>query len=78
MNKNRKNHQKHEIKDDYVALDIMSNTECTGMIPTPPLSSDDVDGYSEIYSVTQQEAINAQKADTAKQQKRRSSKTKNR
>jgi hypothetical protein len=59
-------------EDNYVSLDIASTTECTGMIPGPPLDDAQVDAYSEIYSVPQQKAYNAKKADSPEEQKRRS------
>ncbi len=34
--------------DDY---SVASASECTGLIPSVPCSSDEVDSYSEIYDV---------------------------
>lgn len=42
--------------DDYVSLDISSANECTGMVPTPPLTEAEVEGYSDVYSVPQKKA----------------------
>ena len=30
---------------------VASATECTGLMPTPPATSQEVDSYSEIYDV---------------------------
>lgn len=65
--------QEHSFEDDYATLDIASTTDCTGMIPTPPLNEYEVDNYADIYSVPQQSAVNAQKADSTSQQRKRSS-----
>jgi len=51
--------QENDFEDDGVIRDIASSTECTGMIPTPPLTDEEVDNYNDIFSVTQQSAHNA-------------------
>ncbi len=65
--------QENSFEDDYVSLDIASITECTGMIPTPPLNDDEVDNYADIYSVPQQSAVNANNIETTSQQRKISS-----
>mgnify|MGYP000303690649 CR=1 FL=1 len=65
--------QDHPFEDDYSTLNITSATDCTGMIPTPPLTDEEVNGYADIYTVPQQNAYNAQNADSTSQQSRRSS-----
>ena len=50
---------REEIDDDYTSLDIASSTECTGMVPSPPLDEAEVEGYADIYSVPQKQAENA-------------------
>ncbi len=59
--------------DFYAGLNIGSQTECTGMIPTPPTNEVQLDGYHDIYSVPQQCSTGAQKKDGAKEQKKKSS-----
>jgi len=51
--------QEDGFEGDGVTRDIASSTECTGMIPTPPLTDEEVDNYNDIFSVTQQNADNA-------------------
>jgi hypothetical protein len=59
--------------DFYSGVNIGSQTECTGMIPTPPLDDAQLDGYHDIYSVPQQKGTGALKKEDAKEQKRKSS-----
>ena len=33
------------------AMNVASDTECTGMIPTPPGGCDDCNSYREIYDI---------------------------
>jgi len=35
--------QENSFEDDYATLDIASTTDCTGMIPTPPLNEYEVE-----------------------------------
>lgn len=65
--------QEHSFEDDYATLDIASTTDCTGMIPTPPLTEYEVDNYADIYTVPQQSAVNAKNAKTTSEQTQRSS-----
>lgn len=51
---------------------VFSATECTGMIPTPPLNDEQVEGYLDIFHVPQQKAQDALKADNPEEQKLRS------
>lgn len=30
---------------------VVSSTECTGLIPTPPLSEDEAESYDKIYDI---------------------------
>lgn len=39
-----------EFPDDD-SMNVVSGTECTGMVPTPPLSDGEADAYREIYDV---------------------------
>lgn len=57
MKKETKYHEFDFIdNDDAVSLDISSANECTGMVPTPPLTEAEVEGYSDVYSVPQKKA----------------------
>jgi hypothetical protein len=58
--------------DEMMPIDVVSTTECTGMILTPPLTEDEVDGYTDIFHVQQQKATSAQKADNPAEQESRS------
>lgn len=75
MTRNPDNHLEHEndIEDDYMSLDIVSSTECTGMFYKPPINDEEVEGYTDIYHVPQQKDINAQKAETPEKQEKISS-----
>lgn len=59
--------------DFYAGLNLESQTECTGMIPTPPVDDVQQDGYHDIYSVPQQCASGAKRAENAADQKKKSS-----
>lgn len=41
---------------------VVSSTECTGLIPTPPLSEDEAESYDELYDIPlpKDKAINGQ------------------
>ncbi|RPF43342.1 hypothetical protein EDD70_2305 [Hydrogenoanaerobacterium saccharovorans] len=51
--KNKKNiAPQSEQDDDFFDFDtIASATECTGLIPTPPLSDEEAESYTDIYSI---------------------------
>ncbi len=41
---------------DYDFLDVVgvaSATECTGLMPTPPIKESDVDSYTDLYDIPQ-------------------------
>ncbi len=59
--------------DFYQGLNIESQMECTGMIPTPPIDEAQLDGYHDIYSVPQQCASAAGESKNAADQKKKSS-----
>ena len=41
-----------DMEDDFFDYDtVASATECTGLMPTPPLTKRAVDSYAEIYDV---------------------------
>ncbi len=64
---------KDNAYDFYQGLNIESQTECTGMIPTPPTDDVQMDGYNDIYSVPQQCGGAAKQAKNAAVQKKKSS-----
>jgi len=66
MNKDNKRRETSAPEDDYVSLDITSATECTGMVPTPPLTEAEVEGYSSVYSVPQKRVPQKGKNSTPK------------
>ncbi len=59
--------------DFYSGPNIGSQTDCTGMVPTPPLDAAQIDGYHDIYSMPQQKGTGALKKEDAKEQKKKSS-----
>lgn len=59
MNSEKKPTEKDYLEDDYLSLDITSATECTGMVPTPPLTEAEAEGYSDICSMPQKKASQA-------------------
>ena len=65
--------QEGSFEDSYSSLDVASTTDCTGMIPTPPLTEEEAENYGDLYSVPQQNAYNAQNMKTASKQEKVSS-----
>lgn len=59
--------------DYYDTQNITSQTDCTGMIPAPPLDDAQLDGYHDIFSIQQQKSTGALKKEDAAEQKRKSS-----
>ncbi len=43
--------QYHDDNEFFNAESVVSATECTGLIQTPPISVDEAESYSEIYDV---------------------------
>lgn len=41
------------IDDDELFTMVVSSNECTGLMPTPPRTQDDVDSYTDIYDIPQ-------------------------
>ncbi len=41
------------IDDDDLFTMVVSSNECTGLMPTPPRTQDDVDSYTDIYNIPQ-------------------------
>ena len=70
MDKNE--HDSQYWFDMLTPTDIVSATECTGMIQTPPLTEEEVYGYLDIFHVPQQRAVEAQKKDNPEEQGKRS------
>lgn len=58
---------------DLVSINIGSQNDCTGMIPTVPLDEAQCDGYADIYSVPQQIGTAATKSKDAQDQQSKSS-----
>ncbi len=51
MNK-KKHYLKLEDEDSFFdAESVVSATECTGLVQTPPISVDEAESYNEIYDV---------------------------
>lgn len=55
--------------EDAICFNLASTTETTGMIPTPPLTDAEVEGYEALFYRPQQEADNARKSDSPQEQK---------
>lgn len=46
--------RKVPVQDELFDGDnVASATECTGLIPTPPLSEEEAESYTEIYNIPQ-------------------------
>ena len=58
--------------EDGIFMDIVSATEVTGMVSTPPLTDDEAEGYQGLFNMPQQIGASAQKADSPKEQKKNS------
>ncbi len=54
--------------EDAMCFNLASTTETTGMIPTPPLTDAEVEGYEALFYRPQQEADNARKSDSPQEQ----------
>ncbi len=74
-NKRKTNKYNIQQTDEYGQLEgmstmnVASGTECTGMVTTPPLGSDDVDSLREIYDIpVEQSRVNTPSHDRNKQQ----------
>ncbi len=65
--------QEGSFEDSYTSLDVASTMDCTGMIPTPPLTEEEAENYGDLYSVPQQNAYNAQNLKTTSRQEKMSS-----
>lgn len=56
--------RKHDVpcEDDFTRMielnlmNVVSGTECTGLVPTPPIDIDSADSYNEIYDVPVEES----------------------
>ena len=43
-----------DFEDDYFDYDnVACATECTGLIPTPPVSDEEAEAYTELYAIPQ-------------------------
>lgn len=52
MNKKEEPHLKLNDEDSFFDSEsVVSATECTGLVQTPPLSVDEADSYGKIYDV---------------------------
>ncbi|MFA4884817.1 MAG: hypothetical protein WC601_03420 [Desulfotomaculaceae bacterium] len=51
--KNKKIRPKSDNDKIFDSDIVVSSTESTGLIPTPPLSVDEAESYTEIYDVPQ-------------------------
>lgn len=72
MDKKPKYDKEHDELYLEDAFDIVSATECTGMIARPPMNDDEVEGYMDIFHRPQQTNMPAQKAETPEEQEKRS------
>ncbi|MCC8136752.1 MAG: hypothetical protein LIO76_01585 [Clostridiales bacterium] len=42
-------HSLSEWSDSFLSGSVSSGTECTGLMPTPPASADELESYEELY-----------------------------
>jgi hypothetical protein len=71
MEKKRDQNKDALFADDRFTMGIVSATEVTGMVPTPPLDEDEADGYGDLFPVRQERASAAQRADSPDEQEKR-------
>ncbi len=53
--------------DEYIyscTNSVVSGTECTGLIPTPPETDSEADSYSDLYTIPKPPVNNSKKAKT--------------
>lgn len=43
-------------QDELDLNKVTSSTDCTGLMPTPALSDDEVDSYNEIYTIPKKDS----------------------
>jgi hypothetical protein len=54
MDKKNKKGIPHQADDKYLDLNITASvTDCTGLIPTPPLSEDEEESYTDLHNIPQ-------------------------
>lgn len=58
MSKDKKSEEDY-LEKYYTSPDISSATECTGMVPAPPLTEAEVEGYADVYAAPQKKATQA-------------------
>ncbi len=63
--------QTHSFEEDYATLDIASATDCTGMVPRPPLNDVEAENFADILSMPQQSAGNAKALEQTEKQNSR-------
>lgn len=59
--------------DDMLSMDVISATEVTGMVPTPPLTEAQAEGYRNLFPIPQPRAASARCADTPEEQEEQGS-----
>lgn len=76
MSKKRRRNRETDAQyaEDGISMDVVSSTEMTGMVPTPPLDDSEVEGYRSLFPVRQQAATDARKAGSPEEQERQSGK----
>jgi hypothetical protein len=62
-----------QLADDMLSMDVISATEVTGMVPTPPLTEAQAEGYRQLFPIPQPKAASARCADTPEEQEEQSS-----
>lgn len=53
--------------DEYIyscTNSVVSGTECTGLIPTPPEADSEADSYSDLYTIPKPPVNNSKKTET--------------
>jgi len=60
-------------ENDFSPRNIASTTDCTGMIYRPPVTEEEAENYSDIYSIRQQTDTAAQQTLTPQKQQQISS-----
>ncbi len=51
--KKKKDSSSYPFDDFPDPLEVISSTECTGLVPTPPQSEGEADAYTELKNIPQ-------------------------
>lgn len=61
-----------QFADDMTQMDVVSVNEVTGMVARPPLNEGEAEGYRSLFPIKQPVAEAAKRAESPRQQEKRS------